>query len=224
MHCMIHMMHVAAHDGARPPCKCKGPAIRCTSCYCCHHQPIQPCTCTAAHIPNSPTTTPPTATPVGCCPHHHSHTQPAATISAATFAASMFTAATSAAALINPQQSRTCATPPPTPSNTAATARTSFCAALLPSDVQDRRNCDVAEWREHLQRCVGGGATVGVSYLCGPLAVVGEKRGKPGGGGRCAPKKPAALITRGGLRPTGQLRGCGSSNSGTCVVVRHEFI
>ena len=31
-----------AHDGARPPCKCKGPAIRCTSCYCCHHQPIQP--------------------------------------------------------------------------------------------------------------------------------------------------------------------------------------
>ena len=105
MHCMIHMMHVAAHDGARPPCKCKGPAIRCTSCYCCHHQPIQPCTCTAAHIPNSPTTTPPTATPVGCCPHHHSHTQPAATISAATFAASMFTAATSAAALIDPQQS-----------------------------------------------------------------------------------------------------------------------
>ena len=69
-----------------------------------------------------------------------------------------------------------------------------------------------------------GGAAVGASYLCGTLAVVGEERGRPGGGGRGAPKNYAALIIRGGLRPTGQLRGCGSSNSGTCVVVRHEFI
>jgi hypothetical protein len=40
---------------------------------------------------------------------------------------------------------------------------------------------------------------VGASYLCGTLAVVGEERGRPGGGGRGAPKNYADLIIRGAL-------------------------